>query len=71
MKDLYAPDKAVKYEKILESMAPITKTASAVLEQVISGSIKLTQSTGNNDVLLWIIFIMFDLMYFIMYVIRI
>ena len=71
MKDLYAPDKAVKYEKFLESMAPITKTASAVLEQVISGSIKLTQSTGNNDVLLWIIFIMFDLMYFIMYVIRI
>jgi hypothetical protein len=52
MKDLYAPDKAVKYDKFLESMAPITKTASAVLEQVISGSIKLTQSTGNNDVLL-------------------
>jgi hypothetical protein len=48
MKDLYAPDKAVKYSKLVESMAPIIKTATAVLEQVIAGSIALTQSTGTT-----------------------
>ena len=51
MKDLYYPENSVKYNKLVEAMAPIIKTATAVLEQVISGSIKVTHSTGGYLIL--------------------
>jgi hypothetical protein len=51
MKDLYYPDSSVKYKKLVDSMAPIIKTSTAILEQVISGSIKVTHSTGTNFII--------------------
>ena len=40
-------DESVKYSKFVESMAPILQTSAYMLEQLISGSIKVSLSEGN------------------------
>ena len=47
MKALHCPDSGVTYTKLVDSMLPIIQTSTAVLEQVVSGSIKVSHSTGN------------------------
>lgn len=61
----YFPDgiaASVKYSKLLDAMAPILQTSAFMLEQVVSGSIKVTQSTG-----LFICYIFYIVILFIQY----
>ena len=40
-------DQNINYAKFVEAMAPILQTSAYMLEQVISGSIKISQSDGK------------------------
>ena len=47
MKELYCPNGEVNYKPLVDSMAPIIKTATNILEQVAIGSVKVSHSTGT------------------------